>query len=109
MADPAQEIADLRKRRDEIKAAAAEKVSKLRAAERKRRDEINRRIRRAESRLRTRRRRDDTRRKILAGAWALSEAARSEAAAARLRRGLDRFLDRDRDRALFELGPRERP
>ena len=107
MADPAREIADLRARRDALKAQAAEKVSRLKAAERKRRLAINRRIRRAESRLRTRRRREDTRRKILAGAWVLSEAARSEAAAAKLRRGLDAFLDKDRDRPLFELGPRE--
>ena len=107
MADPAQELADLRKRRDALKAKAAEKVAKVKSAERKRRRNINRRIRRAESRLRSRRRREDTRRKILAGAWVLSEAGRSEAAAAKLRRGLDAFLDKDRDRELFELGPRE--
>ena len=107
MADPARELATLRKRRDELKAAAAKKRAKLQAAEKRRRDALNRRIRRAESRLRTRRRREDTRRKILAGAWVLEESGKSAAAAAKLRRGLDRFLSRDRDRALFELEPRE--
>ena len=45
-------------------------------------------------------------RKILAGSWVLSRADQDPEAARRLNQGLDGFLDRDRDRALFDLPPR---
>ena len=50
---------------------------------------------------------DDTRRKILAGSWVLSTAEQDQTAARRLRKGLDEFLERDYDRELFGLTPRE--
>ena len=106
MANAAQELATLRKRRNTLKAAAAEKRARLKAAEQSQLRALNARILRAHSRVRSQARRDDTRRKILAGAWVLHEAGRSQAAAAKLRRDLDGFLERDRDRALFELEPR---
>ena len=59
------------------------------------------------ARLSAANRKADTRRKILAGAWALDRASRSEMAAAKLRRGLDAYLTADRDRALFDLPLRE--
>ena len=45
-------------------------------------------------------------RKILAGAWVLARADQDPEAARRLTQGLDAFLERDRDRALFDLSPR---
>ena len=51
-------------------------------------------------------RKQDTRRKILAGAWVLARADQDPEAARQLTQGLDGFLERDRDRALFNYGPR---
>ena len=49
----------------------------------------------------------DTRRKILAGFWVFTRADQDPEAARRLTQELDGFLERDRDRALFNLAPRE--
>ena len=108
MTDAEKQVAELRKKRDDLKKA-------LKAAERRRIGAIERRLRRAESRLRGQARRDDTRRLILRGR--LSERKLEQAsltdpnARARNRDELDAFLTRDRDRALFDLpglvGPSE--
>ena len=63
-------------------------------------------IRREKYRLSLKERKRDTRRKILAGSWVLSIAENDQAAALRLRKGLDEFLERERDRELFGLSPR---
>lgn len=102
MPDARERLEALRRRRDEARKRAAARRAKLREAERSRRKALDRRIRRAEARVAAQVRREDTRRKILAGAWVLAEADKSDAASAKLRRGLAGFLDRDRDRALFE-------
>ena len=108
MTDAEKQVAELRKKRDVLKKA-------LKAAERRRIGAIERRLRRAESRLRGQARRDDTRRLILRGR--LSERKLEQAsltdpnARARNQDELDTFLTRDRDRALFDLpglvGPSE--
>ena len=51
-------------------------------------------------------RKRDTRRKILLGARVLDRIARGELAEAEVKADMDLFLERDRDRALFELPPR---
>ena len=51
-------------------------------------------------------RKRDTRRKILAGAVVLNQANENETAKARLWKLLDQALVKDRDRELFDLGPR---
>ena len=107
MPDPKAQLDSLREKRAGVKLAAKQKRDRAKAAERDQVRAIDRRIRRAESRLRGEDRRRDTRRKILAGAWVLAEAERSPAARDKLRRGLDGFLDKDRDRELFELAPKE--
>ena len=109
MADHRQALEELRRKRDEARKAEAERVARLREASQRRRKELDRRIRRAESRLAASERKLDTRRKILAGAWVLHEAERSKAAADKLRRGLEGFLERDADRELFDLPAREDP
>jgi len=50
-----------------------------------------------------RERKEDTRRKILAGAWVLGQVERGELSRESLQRSLDRFLTRADDRALFDL------
>ena len=54
----------------------------------------------------TKERKRDTRRKILAGACVLDLAAKDPDSARHLKEILDAFLERDRDRALFDLPPR---
>jgi hypothetical protein len=67
------------------------------------RDEMNAKIRRVLGRDRTRKRRQDTRRKIIAGALVLAE--EDPAIKAWLTRTLDKLLTRDDDRVLFDLAP----
>jgi hypothetical protein len=67
------------------------------------RDEMNAKIRRVLGRDRTRKRRQDTRRKIIAGALVLAE--EDPAIKAWLTRTLDKLLTREDDRALFDLAP----
>ena len=68
---------------------------------------------RAEARKRAllsrRARKDDTRRKILAGAIVLAKVESGELDAKRFREWLDRALTRTEDRALFELPPLTAP
>ena len=86
---------DYEKQESELKAKLAKKKAKLDAA-----------TRRLRARAAATERKQDTRRKILAGSWVLSRADQDPEAARRLNQGLDGFLERDRDRALFNLGPR---
>ena len=48
-------------------------------------------------------RKRDTRRKILIGAMVFDQVARGEWPAKRLKAAVDRFLEREQDRTLFEL------
>ena len=69
------------------------------------RETIAARIRREQAKARTRERKDDTRRKILAGAVVLERADKDAALKTQLDALLARFLVRDDDRALFGLAP----
>lgn len=84
-----------------------EKLDQMRERNRLAENRLKARRRKLEAAERARERRLDTRRKILAGAWVLREAGRSGAAAAKLRSGLDGFLDKPRDRELFDLPPKD--
>lgn len=83
------------------------KLADLQAANRKREAQLRARKRRLESAERARERKLRTRRLILMGSWMEHVVERDEAARERLMRQLDGFLSRPRDRALFDLGPRE--
>ena len=48
----------------------------------------------------------DTRRKILLGAWLLRQLERGELSRESIQSALESYLERDEDRALFDLGPR---
>lgn len=56
------------------------------------------------SKLRKRQRTEDTRRRVLVGAFYLGRAERDPAAHTRLMRDLDEWLTDERDRRLFRLG-----
>lgn len=69
-------------------------------------EELAQKIRLEESRLKEQARKDDTRRKILAGAVALDLAGNNPQFRALLYEALDRSLENERDRALLGLaGP----
>ena len=80
---------------------AADRLEKLR----EKRDLLAARIRQEEGKARSRERKDDTRRKILAGAAVLDEAENRPEFNAQLIKLLSRFLTRPDDRALFGLTP----
>lgn len=107
MKDPEQELADLLARREEIRKQAAEKTKRLKTMERKRRDAINRRIRRAKYRVSAEERKRRTRRLILLGAWTERRMKDNPETQRRVLEGLDADLERNRDRALFDLPPQE--
>ncbi len=71
-----------------------------------RRRKIDSQIARLHAAGRAEARKRDTRRKILAGAVVLNQADENEAAKTRLWKLLDQALVKDRDRELFNLGPR---
>lgn len=52
-------------------------------------------------------RKEETRKKILAGSWILHEAGKSEEAHKKLLAGLDKFLIKEGDRKLFGLDRKE--
>lgn len=63
--------------------------------------------RRLKARASQEERKRETRRKILVGAMILDRVARGDWPAEQFQAALDRFLDRDQDRALFGLPPRQ--
>ena len=67
---------------------------------------INAEIQRVKAREREAERKRDTRRKILAGAMVLDRVERGELSEKLFLGDMDRFLERDRERALFGLPPR---
>ena len=67
---------------------------------------INAKIQQVRSRESQEERKKETRRKILAGAMVLDRVARKELAEKLFKADMDRFLERDQDRALFGLPPR---
>ena len=84
------------------RADPTERLRKLEESEARIRAEIQRVKGRAAQEARKR----DTRRKILAGAMVLDRVQRGELSLQRFRADMDKFLEKDRDRALFELPPR---
>lgn len=109
MADTQKRIDKLRQKRVDTKRQTKDKIASLKAnvkaAEREQLAAIDRKLRRAESRLRGQARRDDTRRKILIGAALLSEAPYKPLFKKWLAGDFHSHLIRDRDRALFGLDP----
>ena len=67
---------------------------------------LNAELARARGRAAQEKRKRDTHRKILIGAMVLDQVQRGEWPEERLQAAMDRFLDKDRDRAVFDLPPR---
>ena len=75
-------------------------------AQRLRKETLQRQIRRAQSRISAAERKRRTRRLILMGSYLEHVTQADPERKARVMKGLDVFLERDRDRELFELAPR---
>ena len=78
-------------------------------AQRKRKAVLEKQIKIAEIRISARERKTETRRKILIGAMVLNHVDQKPESNAALLSDLDEFLERDRDRALFDLPPKKTP
>ena len=83
--------------------SAKERIAELE----QQKQQITNRIARLRTIESTKARKRDTRRKILAGACVLARADKDPAEARRLRQDLEAFLTHPRDRALFDLAPRQ--
>ena len=107
--EPQDELQQLLDRQAALKQELTAKKKALQEAQRRQRNTLTRQIRRAQARLSTADRKRRTRRLILIGSYIDSVSQADPAAMTRLRKGLDAFLERDQDRALFGLPPRPAP
>ena len=82
-----------------------ERKKELLEAQRVRKDTLKRQIRRAQSRISAAERKRRTRRLILMGSYLEHVTGDDPDKRDRLIKGLDVFLERDRDRELFDLAP----
>ena len=100
------EIDRLAEAERQLKEQHAANKKELTALYKKERGIIQKKIRIAENHISAAERKRRTRRLILMGSYMEHITANDEAAKDRLMKGLDSFLERDRDRALFDLAPR---
>ena len=104
--EPQDELQQLLARQAALKHELTAKKQALQEAQRRQRDTLTRQIRRAQARVSAADRKRRTRRLILIGSYIDSVSQADPEAMTRLRKGLDEFLERDQDRALFDLAPR---
>ena len=104
--EPQDELQQLLARQAALKQELAAKKQALQEAQRRQRDTLTRQIRRAQARLSAADRKRRTRRLILIGSYVEHTTQADPTAHTRLMTGLDGFLERDQDRALFDLAPR---
>ena len=100
------EIDRLAEAERQLKEQHSAKKKELAALYKKERGLIHKKIRITKKRISASERKTDTRRKILIGAMVLNHVDQKPASNAALLSDLDEFLERDRDRALFDLPPR---
>ncbi|MBC8856770.1 hypothetical protein ACV1CZ_21245 [Aeromonas caviae] len=80
---------------------AAERLAKLE----EQRARINAEIQRVRAREQQQERKNETRRKVLVGAWMMGKVQSGEWPEQKLIEAMDSYLERDHDRALFGLPP----
>ena len=104
--EPQDELQQLLDRQAALKQELTAKKQALQEAQRRQRNTLTRQIRRAQARLSTADRKRRTRRLILIGSYVEHTTQADPTAHTRLMQGLDGFLERDQDRALFDLPPK---
>ena len=104
--DPQKELAELLERKQELEESLTKREAELKQLRRNKKLILEQQIRRAQVRVNAKQRKLETRKKILVGACAMDIAAKDPSFARILRHSLDAFLERERDRELFDLPPR---
>ena len=103
--EPQHELQQLLARQEALKQELKERKKELLEAQRLRKETLKRQIHRAQSRISAAERKRRTRRLILMGSYLEHASGDDPDKRDRLIKGLDVFLERDRDRELFELAP----
>ena len=103
--DPQAELQKLLDRQESLKQELKERKKELLDAQRQRKETLKRQIQRAQSRISAAQRKRRTRRLILMGSYLEHVTGDDPDKRDRLIKGLDVFLERDRDRELFDLPP----
>ena len=101
--DPQEELQQLLARQESLTQELKAKKNELLDAQRLRKATLNRQIQRAKSRITAAERKLRTRRLILMGSYLEHVTQDDPERKARLMKELDGFLERDRDRELFDL------
>ena len=101
--EPQDELQQLLDRQEALNQELKAKKKELQEAQRRQRDNLKRQIRRAQSRITAAERKRRTRRLILMGSYLEHVTQTDPHSRERLMKGLDEFLERDRDRELFDL------
>ena len=107
--DPQEELQQLLDRQEALRQELAAKKKELLEAQRARKATLNRQIQRAKSRITAGERKLRTRRLILMGSYLEHVTQDDPERKARLMKELDGFLERDRDRELFDLPSKAQP
>ena len=102
---PQEELKQLLARQEDLKQELKARKKELQDAQRRQRDNLQKQIRRAQSRISAAERKRRTRRLILIGSYMEHVTGNDPEKRDHLIKGLDVFLERDRDRELFELTP----
>ena len=103
--NPQEELQQLLDRQEALNQELKVRKKELLEAQRLRKDTLKRQIRRAQSRITAAERKRRTRRLILMGSYLEHVTGDDPDQRDRLMKGLDVFLERDRDRELFGLAP----
>ena len=107
--DSTDELTRLAETERQLKEQHAAKKKELAALYKKERGVIRKKVRIARNRISAAERKLRTRRLILMGSYMERITANDQAAKDHLIKGLDSFLERDRDRALFDLPSKLQP
>ena len=103
--EPQEELKQLLARQETLKQELKARKKELQEAQRRQRDNLKRQIQRAQSRITAAERKRRTRRLILLGSYLEHVTGDDPAKRDSLMKGLAVFLERDRDRELFDLPP----
>ena len=104
---PSKELAELNKRKAELEESLSKRAAELKELRSKKKSLLERQIRRAQVRINAKERKRRTRRLILLGSYLDDIIQNDPVSMKRVSKGLDEFLERDRDRELFDLPPRQ--
>ena len=106
-----EKLADLLNQRETLKQEMSQELKaakkQVEDAQRKKKAALEKQIRIAQTRASARERKTETRRKILVGAMVLSHVEQDPPAKENLFDDLNDYLERDRDRELFNLPPKD--